>query len=225
MPRLQVIAEKHDSVQIFVIGSFLILGTLLVIYATSKGIAIPEKTDDLFGIIAAHPSMPIIVGILFIIGLISAAYSAAGSALTSLTTSFTIDILDGQKRYENDEKGLARLRKRIHLLMSVLMAVVIIAFYHISSSDAISAVFTVASYTYGPILGLFAYGMFTKSSVNDRWVWAVCLFSPILSWGIQWGLKHYAAYEVGFELLLLNALITIVGLRITNLLPTKDRHV
>lgn len=212
-------------VQIFVIGSFLILGTLLVIYATSKGIAIPEKTDDLFGIIAAHPSMPIIVGILFIIGLISAAYSAAGSALTSLTTSFTIDILDGQKRFENDEKGLARLRKRIHLLMSVLMAVVIIAFYHISSSDAISAVFTVASYTYGPILGLFAYGMFTKSSVNDRWVWAVCLFSPILSWGIQWGLKHYAAYEVGFELLLLNALITIVGLRITNLLPTKNRHV
>lgn len=209
-------------VQILVIGSFLMLGTLLVIYATSNGIAIPEKTDDLFGIIAAHPSMPIIVGILFIVGLISAAYSAAGSALTSLTTSFTIDILDGQKRYAGDEQGLARLRKRIHLLMSVLMAVVIIAFYHISSSDAISAVFTVASYTYGPILGLFAYGLLTKASVNDRWIPAMCILAPSLSWVIQWALKQYAAYEIGFELLLLNALITIIGLRLSTIFPYKN---
>lgn len=208
-------------VQMFVIALFLMLGTLLVIYATSNGINIPQKTDDLFGIIAAHPTMPIIVGILFIVGLVSAAYSAAGSALTSLTTSFTIDILDGQKRHKNDEKGLARLRKRIHMLMSALMAVVIIAFYHISSSDAISAVFTVASYTYGPILGLFAYGLLTKASINDRWVPAVCIISPILSWIIQWSLKQYAAYEIGFELLLLNAIITIIGLRLSNLFPEK----
>lgn len=208
-------------VQMFVIALFLMLGTLLVIYATSNGINIPQKTDDLFGIIAAHPTMPIIVGILFIVGLVSAAYSAAGSALTSLTTSFTIDILDGQKRHKNDENGLARLRKRIHMLMSALMAVVIIAFYHISSSDAISAVFTVASYTYGPILGLFAYGLLTKASINDRWVPAVCIISPILSWIIQWSLKQYAAYEIGFELLLLNAIITIIGLRLSNLFPEK----
>ena len=208
-------------VQIVVISLFLMLGTLLVIYASSNGIDIPEKTDDLFGIVASHPTMPVIVGILFIVGLVSAAYSAAGSALTSLTTTFTIDVLDGQKRHANDEKGLARLRHRIHVLMSVLMAVVIILFYHISSSDAISAVFTVASYTYGPILGLFAYGLMTKAGVNDRWVPTICIAAPVLSWIIQWALKQYAAYEVGFELLLLNALITFIGLSLSNLFPHK----
>lgn len=209
-------------VQFFVISLFLMLGTLLLIYASSRGISLPEKTDDLFSLIAAHPSMPLAVGILFVAGLVAAAYSAAGSAITSLTTSFTIDILDGRKRFADDDEALARLRRRVHMLMSALMAAVIIAFYYLSSDDAISAVYTLASYTYGPILGLFAYGMFTSARVRDKAVPAVCLASPLIAWALQWALRSFTGYETGFELLLLNALITIAGLRLTALIPQKN---
>lgn len=209
-------------IQFFVISLFLMLGTLLLIYAQSHGIALPEKSDELFGLIACHPTMPVTVGVLFIIGLVSAAYSAAGSAITSLTTSFTIDILDGRKRFGADESRLAALRSRVHLMMALLMASVIIAFYYLSSDDAISAVYTLASYTYGPILGMFCYGMFTSWKVNDRWVPAVCLASPVLSFFIRWVLDRFTGYEIGFELLLLNAAITIAGLRITSLLQEKE---
>lgn len=209
-------------VQFIVIALFLMLGSLLIIYSQHRGIALPEKSDEIFGLIASHPSMPLIAGILFIVGLISAAYSAAGSAMTSLTTSFTIDILNGKKRYGNDETRLARLRARVHLLMAILMGLVITAFYYLSSDDAISAVYTLASYTYGPILGLFVYGMFSSASVNDRLVPAVCLLSPVISWAIRFGLLHGFGYQIGFELLLLNALITLTGLRITSLIPSKS---
>lgn len=209
-------------VQFGVIALFLMLGTLLIVYCSARGIAIPEKTDDLFGLVAAHPSMPLIVGVLFIAGLVAAAYSAAGSALTSLTTSFTIDILDGRKRHEGDESALARLRRRVHLLMSLLMAAVIIAFYYLSSEDAISAVYTLASYTYGPILGLFAYGIFSNAPVNDRAVPAICLLSPAFAWIIQWSIALTTGYQTGFELLLLNAVITIAGLRLSALIPEKS---
>lgn len=208
-------------IQSVVIAMFLMLGTVLMIYAQQKGIAIPEKTDELFGLIASHPTMPAIVGILFVIGLVSAAYSAAGSAITSLTTSFTLDILDGRKRFDDDDPRLTRLRSRVHLLMAVLMMTVIIAFYHLNSDDAISAVYTLASYTYGPILGLFVYGLFTRSGVNDRYVPAVCLTSPLLAWGAQHLLASLTGYQIGFELLLLNALITLAGLRLTSLIPVK----
>ena len=116
------------------------------------------------------------------------------------------------RRYENDEKGLARLRKRIHLLMSVLMAVVIIAFYHISSSDAISAVFTVASYTYGPILGMFTFGLFTRYQVRDRLVPLVAIASPIICYITNFISTNYYNYQWGYELLLLNGMLTFIGL-------------
>lgn len=209
-------------VQFGVIALFLMLGTLLMIYCSARGIAIPGKTDDLFGLIAAHPSMPLIVGVLFIAGLVAAAYSAAGSALTSLTTSFTLDILDGRKRHDGDETALVRLRSRVHLLMSLLMAAVIIIFYYLSSEDAISAVYTLASYTYGPILGLFAYGIFSSAPVNDRAVPAICLISPAIAWIIQWSIALTTGYQTGFELLLLNAVITIAGLRLSALIPEKS---
>lgn len=212
-------------VQFFVIALFLMLGSLLLIYAQDRGIAIPNKSDELFGLIASHPTMPLVVGILFILGLVSAAYSAAGSAMTSLTTSFTIDILNGKKRFGNDDARLQRLRSRVHLLMAVLMGTVIIAFYYLSSEDAISAVYTLASYTYGPILGMFAYGMFTSASVNDRLVPIVCILSPILAWTIQRCFDSCFGYQIGFELLLLNALFAIIGLRITSLIPSKEQHV
>lgn len=196
--------------QFFVIALFLILGTLLVMYLNKNGIAIPEKSDEIFGLVASNPAMPLIVGILFILGLISAAYSAAGSALTSLTTSFTVDILDGQKRY--DDKKLTIVRKLVHIGMSVLMGIVIIIFYYASNQDAISAVYTLASYTYGPILGLFIFGMFCKMPVRDKLVPIACVAAPVLSYYVQDFLKVQYGYQTSFELLLINAALTMIGL-------------
>ena len=201
--------------QFFVIALFLILGTLLVMYLNNRGIAIPEKTDEIFGLVAASPEMPLIVGILFIVGLIAAAYSAAGSALTSLTTSFTVDILEGQQRF--DESRLTRIRKFVHVGMSVVMGLVIIIFYYLSNQDAISAVYTLASYTYGPILGLFVFGMFSKRRVIDRLVPVVCIAAPVASWFIQYYLNELWQYKVSFELLIINALLTVVGMFILSI--------
>lgn len=201
--------------QFFVIALFLLLGTLMVIFLDRNGIDVPAKTDDIFGMVATHESMPVIVGVLFVLGLVAAAYSAAGSALTSLTTSFTVDILQAHKKQE--EKRVTRTRKIVHIAMSVVMGAVIVTFYYLSNQDAISAVYTLASYTYGPILGLFVYGMFWKKPVHDRWVPAVCVAAPVLSWVIQWALKEAFGYETSFELLLLNALITVIGLRLLSI--------
>lgn len=201
--------------QFFVVALFLLLGTLLVIFLRQNNIDLPSKSDEIFGMVATHPSMPIVVGILFVLGLISAAYSAAGSALTSLTTSFTIDILSAHKRQRQEQ--LTRTRKLVHLGMSACMGLVIIAFYYLSDADAISAVYTLASYTYGPILGLFVYGMFCRRGVHDRFVPAVCIASPVLSYFIQWGLRDMWGYEMSFELLLLNALLTCCGLALLSL--------
>lgn len=196
--------------QFFVIALFLILGTMLLIYMDSKGMAHPAKPDDTFAAVVDSPGMPIIVGILFIVGLVSAAYSAAGSALTSLTTSFTVDIMGANRRM--DDRRLAITRRLIHLGMSVAMGLVIIAFYYLSNQDAISAVYTLASYTYGPILGLFVFGLACKRPVRDCLVPAVCILAPVLSWVTQWALKEYCNYTTSFELLLMNAAFTILGL-------------
>lgn len=201
--------------QFFVIALFLLLGTLMVIFLDRNGIALPEKTDDIFGMVATHSAMPAIVGILFILGLVAAAYSAAGSALTSLTTSFTVDILQAHK--SKDEKRVTRTRKAVHVIMSVIMGGVIVAFYYLSDQDAISAVYTLASYTYGPILGLFVYGMFWRKPVHDRLVPLVCILAPCLSWLVQWGLRRMFDYETSFELLIINALITMIGLRLLSI--------
>lgn len=196
--------------QFFVIALFLILGTMLLIYMDSKGMAHPAKPDDTFAAVVDSPGMPIIVGILFIVGLVSAAYSAAGSALTSLTTSFTVDIMGANRRM--DDRRLAITRRLVHLGMSVAMGLVIIAFYYLSNQDAISAVYTLASYTYGPILGLFVFGLACKRPVRDCLVPAVCILAPVLSWVTQWALKEYCNYTTSFELLMMNAAFTILGL-------------
>ncbi len=198
--------------QFFVIALFLLLGTLMVIFLDSKGIEHPAKSDDIFAMVATHDAMPAIVGILFVLGLVAAAYSAAGSALTSLTTSYTVDILGAHKK--QDEARLTRTRKAVHIGMSTIMGIVIIAFYYLSDQDAISAVYTLASYTYGPILGLFVYGMFWKKPVHDKFVPVVCILAPCLSWAVQWSLHEAFGYETSFELLIINALITVIGLRL-----------
>ena len=202
-------------IQFFVIAAFLLLGTLLVMYVQNKGIEMPAKTDELFGLVAQHDDIPVIVLILFVLGLIAAAYSAAGSALTALTTSFTVDILGAHKK--SDDKKLTRTRKLVHMAMSVAMGVVIIFFYYLSEEDAISAVYTLASYTYGPILGLFVFGMFGKRPVRDKLVPVVCVAAPVLSWVTQWALSTYTSYQTSFELLLINAAYTIIGLMLLSI--------
>ena len=207
-------------IQFFVIALFLVLGTLLVIYMGKMNMAQPEKADEIFGMVAQSKGMPVMVLVLFVLGLISAAYSAAGSAITSLTTSFTVDILDGQKRY-NDAK-LTKVRKMVHIMMSVLMGLVIIVFYYASDQDAISAVYTLASYTYGPILGLFVFGMFVKLQVRDKWVPMVCVLAPALSWVVQWQLKEQFDYTTSFELLIINAVLTVIGLALLSKGKVKE---
>lgn len=196
--------------QVFVVGLFLVLGTILTLYMSKMGLNYDKSTDEIFGIVAFDSKMSVVVGILFILGLVSAAYSAAGSALTALTTSFTVDILESNKK--EDEATLGKTRKKVHIGMAVMMGIVIYVFYLISSQDAISAVYSLASYTYGPILGLFVYGMFIKGDVRDKLVPVVCVLSPVLSWVLQWALLKYCDYTMSFELLLFNAAFTVIGL-------------
>ncbi len=196
--------------QFIVIALFLILGSLLLLYYRNNigDTAALGSSDNLFGAVVASKGMPVIVGILFILGLISASYSAAGSALTALTTSFTVDILGTDLKSEEMKKK----RKIVHYSMAVMMGLVIIVFNIINNQDAISAVYTLASYTYGPILGLFCFGMFSRRSVRDRWVPLVCIAAPIICFFVRYALLHGLGYVMSFELLLLNAALTILGL-------------
>ena len=196
--------------QVFVISLFLILGTLLIIYAEKNTIELPFKSDDIFATVTFHKDLPIIVGILFIIGLISATYSSIGSALTSLTTSYSIDISGIHNKYEGE--ALSKKRKGIHTFLALIIAVVIIMFYYMNRQDAISAVFTLASYTYGPILGLFIVGLFTKWQPDTKFLPVICILSPAFAWFVKWFAINYFDYSVGYELLLVNAAFTVSGL-------------
>lgn len=196
--------------QFFVILLFLMLGVLLYIFTARQGIENPEKSDELFPMIATGDYFPTIVGVLFIIGLISAAYSAAGSALTALTTSFTVDILGAKNKAENE---LVKIRKRVHIGMAVTMGVVIFVFNLLNNTSVIDAVYILASYTYGPILGLFAFGIFTKKQVRDKYIPWVAIASPILCFILQKNSERwFNGYQFSYELLIFNALFTFIGL-------------
>ena len=196
--------------QMFVIFLFLVLGVLLYIYMEHAGLAMPEKTDQVFSLVAVKGGLPVIVGVLFVIGLISSTYSAAGSALTALTTSFTVDILEGTKRY-GDER-LTRIRRIVHVAMAFGMALVILAFGYWANDSVINLVYKVASYTYGPILGMFVFGMFTHLKIRDRWMPLVAVIAPVLSAVLQWWAERAWDYQIGFELLIYNALFTVIGM-------------
>lgn len=197
--------------QIFINLLFLILGVLLYTFASRNQLAIPDKADDLFPFIATGGYFPLIVGVLFIIGLISAAYAAAGSALTALTTSFTVDILQSTKK-DSDTK-VAGTRRIVHIGMAVIMGLVIIIINLLNNTSVINAVYILASYTYGPILGMFVFGIFSKRRVSDRYVPLVALLSPVICYVIDANSKAwFNGYEFSHDRLILNALLTIVGL-------------
>lgn len=197
--------------QFFVIAMFLILGVLLYLFAARNGIQTPAKTDELFPMIATQGYFPNIVGILFVLGLISAAYSAAGSALTSLTTSFTVDILESVKK--KDDTGTARTRKRVHVAMAAAMGLVILLLNVLNNTNVVDAVYIMASYTYGPILGMFAFGIFTKKQVKDKYIPLVAVAAPVLCFILQKNSEQwFNGYAFSYELLIFNALFMFVGL-------------
>ncbi|MDA0682106.1 MAG: sodium:solute symporter [Bacteroidetes bacterium] len=200
-------AQKNMTVfsiiLIFVDLLFLSFGAILFIYSESVGFNIPSKTDLLFPYIVFNSGMPIYVGLLFIIGIIAAAYSTADSALTSLTTSFCIDIIEIDK--QEPEKQV-KTRKKVHVLFSFILLVVILLFDALNNESVINSLFTVAGYTYGPLLGMFTFGLFTKHKVKDKFVPFVAIASPV----ICYILSLYIPF--GFELLILNGFITFLGL-------------
>lgn len=192
---------------VFVNLIFLSLGVLLYDYADANGIS--ETGDKLFSAVALSGDLGIIVGIFFIIGLIAAAYSSADSALTALTTSFCVDILDIKSK---DAKKGKRLRKQVHIMFSVILLLVILAFKYTVDESVIKELFVAAGYTYGPLLGLYAFGLFSKWQVKDKWVPAIAVVAPILSYILKDNSQEWFGYTFGFELLLVNGLLMLVGL-------------
>ncbi len=196
--------------QIVVIGLFLFLGYLLYTYAAQTGVAevAQLKGDDVFPFLATGNYFPVIVGVLFIIGFIAAAYSAAGGALTALTTSFTVDILNK----ENDAK-LTKVRTLVHIGMAILMAICIYVIHLLNDDSVIQTVYKVASYTYGPLLGMFCFGIFTKKQVRDRWIPFVVVLAPVITWVIDVNsVAWFNGYVFSHERLILNALLTFIGM-------------
>ena len=196
--------------QIIILVLFLALGVMLYSYADSTGLEIPEKSDQLFAQVAVNGGLPTIVGVVFVLGLISSTYSAAGSALTALTTSFTVDILNGPERY--DERRLTRVRRTVHVVMAVIMGLSIVAFDLLSDDSTINLIYKVVSFTYGPILGMFVFGMFTRWRIRGRYMPFIAVASPLLSALLQYAAREFFDYHIGFELLVYNAMITMAGM-------------
>ncbi|MAN59616.1 MAG: sodium:solute symporter, partial [Flavobacteriaceae bacterium] len=188
---------------------FLALGLLLTVYAQQNGIE--ANKDQLFPTIATQSGLGVGIAVFFLLGLIAAAYSSADSALTSLTTSFSIDILEIEKKY--DELKQVAIRKRIHIFTSVVLVLVIIIFkYVIADASVIAKLFVFAGYTYGPLLGLYAFGLFTKWQVYDRWVPLVAIATPLIGFLVDYYSKLWFNFEFLFFILLLNGALTFLGL-------------
>ena len=194
---------------------FLLLGALLFIYSEKFGIMIPKlngsaNTDLLFPEIALNSNLGSLIGITFLLGLIAAAYSSADSALTSLTTSYCVDIIDIKDKTQEYQ---TKIRKRTHLVMSSILVLVIIIFDNYLNRSVIDGLLVLAGYTYGPLLGLFSFGIFTNYKVNDQYVWIVTIFSVILvSFLANLDPSYLGGYKIGYELLPINGLITFLGL-------------
>ncbi|MEY8847455.1 sodium:solute symporter [Psychroserpens sp. XS_ASV72] len=200
---------SFSVILIFVNLLFLSLGLLLTQYAAQNGIT--AKKDDLFPTIAMLPEIGVVTSSFFLLGLIAAAYSSADSALTSLTTSFCIDIIELDKKPKKDQK---KYRKQIHILFSVILVIVIILFDLLFKDvSVIWELFKAAGYTYGPLLGLFAFGILTKKHLKDSYVWIIAIVAPVLSYIINiYSEELLNGYQIGFEILIVNGLLTFLGL-------------
>jgi len=188
---------------------FLCLGALLYLYSDFIGFDIPERTDNLYPLLALN-HLGDFTSILFMLGIIAAAYSSADSALTSLTTAFCIDFLNFDKIKDSNKN---KVRLSVHLAFSIVLFFVIMIFNSINDESVINSIFKAAGYTYGPLLGLFSFGIFTKYKINDKLSFWVCIISPVLSYIININSEELLfGYKFGFELLLLNGVLTFIGL-------------
>ncbi|MCK9640932.1 MAG: sodium:solute symporter [Prolixibacteraceae bacterium] len=192
-----------------VVWMFLTLGALLYIYAESHQIVLPQKSDDLYPLLAIN-HMNLMIGIFFLLGITAANYASADSALTSLTTAFCIDFLNFGKREDQNKK---RLLKITHIGFSLLLFLVIMIFKAVNNQSVVMAVFKVAGLTYGPLLGLFAFGMLTKLKIKDHLVPLVVIAAPTLSWVLNnFSEQLLNGYQIGFELIIINGAFTFLGL-------------
>ncbi len=191
---------------------FLVLGVLLYQYAFAKGIDIPLRTDNLYPMLALD-YFPTAIGILFLLGITAAAYSSADSAMTALTTSFCVDIL-GLDGKGNEDAG-QKTRMKVHVGFTIVIFAVIILFEIMNDQSVINSIFKAAGYTYGPLLGLYSFGIMMKRNIKDKWVPLVCIISPIVSYVINLNSEAWLnGYQFGFEVLILNGLLTYIGLLI-----------
>lgn len=198
--------------QIVVIALFLILGALFFLYLDSNSIS-GVAGDEIFAFIASQKGMPTIMSSLLVLGVVASSFSSIGGSLTALTTSFMVDILHGRQRFS--EKKYSKINHIVHLTMTVIMVLVIIAFKAWGDSSSINLYFKMSCYTFGPLLGMFTFGFFSKREVCDRLVPVVALSAPLLSFVLDHNSERwFCGYQFGFELLLVNALITILGLYI-----------
>lgn len=200
---------------------FLLMGALFFVYMAEKGIELPTRmingeAKPAYDLVYPNLAMgyfPVYIGIAFIIGLVAAAYSSADSALTALTTSVCVDLLGIDPEGEEEDVLGTKRRRRVHVIMSGLLCLVIIAFGLINDSSVINQLFTIAGYTYGPLLGLFSFGLFTRLGLKDPWVPLVCILAPLLSFLLNsYSEQLFSGYKFGFELLLVNGLLTFLGL-------------
>jgi Na+/proline symporter len=199
-------------VLVFVNLMFLFLGAVLYYYADIQQITHPGTSDNLYPYIAFR-HLGSIPALIFIVGLISAAYPSADGALTSLTTAFSIDFIGINKRTDWSERKKQNLRYLIHIGFAIVLLAIIIIYNSINDSAIVEKLFAIAGYTYGPLLGLFAFGLFTKWDVKDKWVPMVAIISPVVCYWISINSKvWFNGYKFGFELLLLNGILTFAGL-------------
>lgn len=188
---------------------FLALGVLLLSLASQKNIELPALNDDILPMFCTSGILGHSILIFFTIGIIAAAFSSADSALTALTTSFCVDILGVEKEEANKAK---RTRLMVHLLISALFTIIILIFKAVNSRSVIDAIYMIASYTYGPLLGLFVFGLFTKKQPRDKYVPYICILSPLICFATDYLVKQHTGYAFGYEMLMLNGAITFFGL-------------
>lgn len=191
---------------------FLILGGALFVYLQTNGIAIPAKTDETFSLVALQ-YLPPVAGLVFILGLVSALFPSADGALTALTSSVCIDILEIKKRGNWSEEKKLKVRRGVHITITLLFVLLTLVYQHVIEASVIYTILTVAGYTYGPLLGLFSFGIFTKRQLSEKLVPVVCVAAPIVCWLLAQHSKSWlGGYTFGFELLAINGLLTFLGL-------------
>ena len=192
---------------------FLCLGVLLLIFAEQNAIALPAISDNILPVIASEHLGSLVLGI-FVVGIVAAAFSSADSALTALTTSFCVDILHMKAVSQTKEKERKDIltRRIVHVVISAVFVLIILLIEAIGSDSIINAIYKLASYTYGPLLGLYFFGLYTKVKPVDKFVPWVAIAAPVLCFVTELGMKQWFGYQVGYELLLLNGFITGLGL-------------